>query len=90
MRREAAILHLSTSELVSQLKQEGKNMATNEKSPLVLAVRTYLAIIEGKIPDTATRRSVETVQRILEDLEDGQSDEEIAARDIAAVVAVLS
>jgi hypothetical protein len=83
-------LHLTTSELVEQLKEEMKPMATDEENPLMIALRSYLATIEPKIPDTATRRSVATVQRILEDLEDGANDEEIAARDIAAVVAVLS
>lgn len=88
MRREAEQLHLTTAQLVQELRQETKS--TMEENPLYLAVRSYLATIEHKIPDTATRRSVATVQRILEQLADGESDEDIAARDIAAVVAVLS
>lgn len=61
-----------------------------DDNPFYLGLRAYLATIEHKIPDTATRKSVGTVQRILEQLEDGESDEEMAARDIAAIVAVLS
>jgi hypothetical protein len=61
-----------------------------EDNAFLLAVRSYLSTIEHKIPDTATRKSVGTVQRIIEQVEDGESDEDMAARDIAAVVAVLS
>lgn len=89
MRREAEQLHLTTAQLVQELRQE-EMKSTMEENALYLAFRSYLATIEHKIPDTATRRSVATVQRILEQLADGESDEEIAARDIAAVVAVLS
>lgn len=88
MRREAAILHMTTAELVEELREEKKIMADDK--PLILAMRTYLETIAPKIPDTATRRSVGTVQRILEEFEDDATDEQIAARDIAAVVAVLS
>lgn len=80
---------MTTSELVEELKREGKTKMADD-NPFLLGLRAYLATIEPKIPDTATRKSVGTVQRILEQLEDGESDEEMAARDIAAVVAVLS
>lgn len=90
MRREAEQLHLTTSQLVQQLKEEERKKPMPEENAFLIAVRTYLSTIEHKIPDAATRKSVGTVQRIVEQLEDGESDEDIAARDIAAVIAVLS
>jgi hypothetical protein len=89
MRREAEQLHLTTSQLVQQLKEEERKPMADD-NPFLIAVRSYLSTIENKIPDQATRKSVHTVSRIVEQLEDGETDEDIAARDIAAVIAVLS